>query len=57
MNRKKETQKIVCPDLTTILAAELFSKLSKKNQSIIIDQIKDLLPHGEQETSVHYSGD
>lgn len=34
------------PTLKTILAAELFSKLSESEQDIIISQLKALLSHG-----------
>lgn len=41
-----ETEIRNCPSLNTILAAELFSKLSEENQQKIIAQIEALLSHG-----------
>ena len=34
---------VTCPNLDVLFAAELFSKLSKENQIIIVEQIKALL--------------
>lgn len=43
MKCKNEKTGEVQADLKTIFAAELFSKLSKENQDVIIEQIKALL--------------
>ena len=45
MELKQDIQGEMCPDLKTIFAAELFSKLTEAEKSEIIELIKALLSH------------
>ena len=47
MNYEHEVNNKPRPDLKTLLAAELLSKLTDAEKDIIIEQIKALLSHGE----------